>query len=704
MPTFNSYVIVYRTKNSLKFQEIKDCFPVIWKEWKVYTLRVTIQDVADRAGVSIATVSHILNKTRYVRPELVERVEKAILETGYEVKGNAGTNDLILGKKSKIAFVIPDLNGTIFNQFVNHVNHLLREYGYTLVVFITDETIETERAILQSLLADKNIAGIFLIPCARKDKVYQKVKKSRKPFVCIERGIDDPDIACVLANNEHAIYLGTRHLIRCGHNQIGILLGKMEVTTREERLNGYIRALKENGLEVNPINIRYVDTEDTSRENIFAGFPAHQFPSAFIASGNTLTHVLLHDIDAWGLSCPQDISVVGFGDDTWSDLFAPPLTILTQQIEKMSRKAVEILLCQIQGVPFEQPIERIPIDFRVRKSTRVINRGPFGESAVSVEELILTEQEALQLRQNRYKVALAFHNTNTYWSSLQEKAIRDTLGKYNVQVISVMDANFDPQLQIAQLDALQLQKPDAIIGISVDENITADKFKIVSKTTKMILIGNLPQGFNADDYYCCVSVNERENGQNAGVVLGEYFKQREHVNIGMLIYGVPFQMTQQRDESAEQVIRENYPNLHIVTKKKFFQIEDAYRACREMLTEHPEIEGMYISWERPALEAIRALEEMDRMDISISTVDLDMKVASYMAKGKLIRGISAQRPYEQGQAAALVTMQALLGKTGYKYVGVQPVRVFPYELPKVWREIMKTPIPEELYRDDALQF
>ena len=671
------------------------------QDGRVCRVKVTIQDVADRAGVSIATVSHILNKTRYVRPELVERVEKAIAETGYIGRAGTPKDGLMLGKQSEIAFVLPGLQGTIFNQFINYLNVLLREHGYTLCVMLSNESVETERVILQTLLSDKNTAGIFLIPCSKRDRVYQKVKKSRKPFVCIERSIDDPEIACVLANNEHAIYQGTRHLIRCGHDQIGILLGHEDVSTRDERLNGYLRAMRENHIEVNSRYICDVHIEQKDRPNIFAAFRTGQLPSAFIACGNTLTHALLHDINAWGLSCPQDISVVGFGDDTWSDLFDPPLTILTQDIEKMSRKAVEIMLSKLKGIPYEQPIERTPIDFRVRKSTRVINRGPFGESAISEDELVLTEQEACRLREKKYKVALAFQTTDTYWSSLQEKAIRDVLGQYNVQVISVMDAHYDPKLQIAQLDALKLQKPDAIIGIAVDENLTADKFKALSKTIKMIFVGNVPRTMQSGDYYCCISVNERENGQNAGVVLGEYFKSKDHVNIGMITHGVPYRMTQQRDDSAEQVIRESYPNLHIVSRKDFFHIEQAYDVCKQMLAEHPEIEGIYVSWDRPALEVIRALEELNRTDISISTVDLDMKVASYMAQGKMVRGLSAQRPYEQGRAAALVTMHALLG-TGkeYKYVGVQPVRVVPHELPKVWKEIMKTSIPETLYKDD----
>ncbi len=82
--------------------------------------------------------------------------------------------------------------------------------------------------------------------------------------------------------------------------------------------------------------------------------------------------------------------------------------------------------------------------------------------------------------------------------------------------------------------------------------------------------------------------------------------------------------------------------------------------------------------ERPAIEVIRALEDMNRTDISLATVDLDMKVASYMSKGKMVRSLSAQRPYEQGQAAAMVTMQALLGKEEYKYVEIQPVKVYPH--------------------------
>ena len=184
--------------------------------------------------------------------------------------------------------------------------------------------------------------------------------------------------------------------------------------------------------------------------------------------------------------------------------------------------------------------------------------------------------------------------------------IKETLNNWGVRVMAISDANFDPHLQNTQLEALIMQKPDALIALPVDEKITAAKFKELSDSVKLIFIGNVPQGFDPDDYYSCISVNERENGQNAGVILGEYFKGREYVNVGLLTHGVPFQMTHQRDESAEQVIRENYRNLNIVSKKSFVKIKSAYEVCKEMILEHPEIEGLYVSWESPALEAMRA--------------------------------------------------------------------------------------------------
>jgi ribose transport system substrate-binding protein len=118
-----------------------------------------------------------------------------------------------------------------------------------------------------------------------------------------------------------------------------------------------------------------------------------------------------------------------------------------------------------------------------------------------------------------------------------------------------------------------------------------------------------------------------------------------------------------------------------------------------LVLDHPEIQGLYVTWERPALEAIRALKELGREDIVIATTDLDMEIANYLSMGKMVIGLSSQRPYEQGVVVALATAKALLNKTEYKCIGVSPYTVLRKNLSKAWNDIIKTPIPDHLARN-----
>ncbi|MEA4854526.1 MAG: LacI family DNA-binding transcriptional regulator [Christensenella sp.] len=657
-------------------------------------MKITVKEIADLAQVSIATVSHVINKTRYVSPELAQRVRKVIEETGYSKKlegKSIAEGAFRLGKQSEVAFVVPNTHSVVYARLNMALMEYLKESGYTLATYITRDDVQWEKHILTDLMADKKIAGIFLAPAGEKNKVYEKMIRSSIPFMCLERTLPGYNVDSILVENREGLYRGTRHLILSGHERIAILLESHCLSTGNERLAGYKKALAEYNIPYDKRLVKALDLYQDNAKNIFDGADLRNLPSAFIAAGNSLTLKLLKDLDEYGLECPKDVSVVGFGDDAWSDVTNPALTTLTQDTQKMARVAVDTMMEKIKGDNVIHGEQSIPLEITVRKSTRVINRGPFGEIAVSPDEIMLTEEEEAQVREGHYKVAISFHYTGTEWTRLHESAIRDTLGKYGVQVLAVMDANFDPQLQVTQLEAIRMQRPDAIIGVPADENVTAGKFKDLSRVTKLILIGNVPQGFSPDDYWSCVSVNERENGQNAGKILGEYFKGKGLAKIGMLNHGLPFHMTKQRDGAAEQVLLENYPNVKIIDQKNFYKISNAYEVCKKMVREHPEIEGLYISWERPALEALRALEELERTDIAVVTVDLDRQIAEYMKKGEMVKGLSSQRPYEQGEAAALAAIHALLGKKQYKFIGVQPRVVRPQQLARAWRDILRMP-------------
>lgn len=658
---------------------------------------VTIKDVAKQAGVSIATVSHVINKTRYVSPELVKKVMDIVNKSGYQIKVIEKESKMQVGKNSVIAFVVPNAGSTVYSQLTTVISNCLLKEGYLLSEYFTCDDIKLEKRILMGLLTDKRIAGIILAPVSSNVKDYTKLFSSNFPFICIERSIKDDQVDCILSNNVTAMYMGTKHLIKSGHENIAIILEKHQLTTVEERLKGYRQALEDNNIKFVKQLVVDVDLyKKESCEKVIQEVYINHKPTAFIAGGNSLTLILLKTLQNMGLECPKDISVVGFGDEDWCELTDPPMTTIKQNTEEMGRLAAEKIIAKIRNKTNISHEIRVQANLSIRKSTQMIGRGPFGEKAYAPEEVSLSEDEIKQLRIADYKVGISFHYSGTAWTRLHEKGIRDTLEKFGVTVVSVTDAHFDPLLQVTQLDGLRMQKPDAIIAIPADDKITAEKFKELSKETKIVFISNVPEGFQKEDYSSCVSVNERENGQNAGILMGEYFKDYDRVKVGFINHGAPFYGTHLRDMVAEQVIHDNYSNIEIAAVENFYQIEHAYDICKEMISKYPDIKGLYISWDRPALEAIRALKELNRKDVSIFTFDLDLEIATYLAKGEYVKGLSTQRPYEQGAAVALATAKALLGQNGYKYIGVPPYVVQPKDLMHAWRDIMHETEPESL--------
>ena len=210
--------------------------------------------------------------------------------------------------------------------------------------------------------------------------------------------------------------------------------------------------------------------------------------------------------------------------------------------------------------------------------------------------------------------------------------------------------------------------------------------------TKLVFLGSIPENIPRNSYVSFVSVNEAENGSNVARLMGEYYQDRTEAKIGLINHGATFYGTRARDQAVERTLLEKYHNIRIVAVRNFSQIDNAYQVCQDMIEAHPEIEGIYVSWDRPALQAIKALRVLKREDIAVFTTDLDREIAVKMSEG-VVRGMSSQRPYEQGRAAALVVAKSLVSSDVPKYVGVQPYIVTPDELQKSWIDIFHEEIP-----------
>lgn len=656
---------------------------------------VTIKDVAKAAGVSTATVSHVINKTRYVSPELSEKVYAAIKSTGYKGKLSISKNFRV-GRMSEITYLVPNLASALYTQVGAELSRLSVREGFLFSICLTNLDRDIEEHTLAELFSNRRIAGIVLVPASNEWSDYADLLTSGVPMVFLDADFGQSPAYCVMSQYEKAMRVATTHLLENCHEKIGLLLDSQMRAVEQERLTGYRRALEKFGAVYDENNIIRLDPQQPHPTNLVKEIFREQFPTAFIAGGNRMTLILLKALEELGMECPQDVSVIGFNDDEWCEIVSPPLTAIRQDTRRIGELLFSSLARQIQGEKVEPMVEQVPATFTIRKSTQTIGRGPFGEKAVSAQEIALTEDEAESLHEKNYTVSISLHYGGTAWSRLHEMGIRNTLAKFGVKVISVTDAHFDPATQVEQLEWLRVQKPDAIIAVPTDDKITAPKFKELAKDCKLVFISNVPEGLTKDDYYSCVSVNEQENGQNAGVLLGESFRNRKHVKIGFISHGRSFYGTHLRDSVAAQVVGDRYPNLEIVDNRYFTRIEEAYDLCRQMLMTRPDIEGLYISWDRPALEAIRAIHEMGREDISIITFDLDYEIAMYLARGKMVKGMSTQRPFEQGQAAGMAVARALLGKGEYKYVGVPPYVVTADNLLRAWRDINHEPVSEEM--------
>ncbi len=654
-------------------------------------LRVTIKDIAELASVSTATVSHVLNKTRYVSPELVSRVEAAIKETGYEVKMCDWAHQFRVGKLSEIAYVFPYMDSTTYMHIGNVMSNLFARSGYTLSAYPTSDNPVLEKRILTNLLADKRIAGIVLVPTDRDPKRYKALLSSNMPIVCLNRTINSENVSSVLFENISALYKGTMHLIRNGHKRICILISNRGAVAPSERLIGYKKALLEANIPYDESLVFKCEHDNDIQQNLIDLLTLKNPPSAFITSNSRLTFKFLKSLSALDLAYPEDFSVVGFVNIEWSEAICPSLTVLTPNSTRMAQLGAEMLLDMLENKRQSDETVYLPVELIIRKSTKSIELGPDGQAPISPEQILLTGEEIKRLKSGGFKVGLSFHYGGTEWARLYERAIRETLARYGVDIVAVNEAHFNPELQIMQLQSLRLQKLDAIISLPTDEQMMTDIYKALAKETKLIMIGNGPAGLNTKDYCAFISNNECENGRNAGRLLGDLFHGKTNAKVGLINYSSS--LTSRRDWAVEQELLENYSNIELVAKESFSCIENAYQAAKELLQKHPEIEGLYVTWDRPALEVIRALKDLGRTDVLIITTDLDYEIASYMAHGEFVRGISAQRPYELGEAAALATARALLGETNFIYISVQPQSVTPLNLSRAWVEITHEGVP-----------
>ena len=328
----------------------------------------TIKDVAAHAHVSVATVSAILNRNKYVSPTLAQRVQESIAALGYE------RNSLGQGLKKQtsqtIGLIISDITNPFFTSVVRGVEDVANARGYSLILGNTDEDVKKEMGYIH-LLECKRVDGLIISATQSNHAFLRSWPVHRLPLVSIDRLPDEVSIDAVLIDNVAGARQAVEHLIALGHERIGIVTGLAGITTTDERLIGYQQALAAHGIPLDPALIAEgnsrIDGGESATLQLLTREAAR--PTALFVTSGLMIIGALQAIAQVGLRCPQDLALVGFDDFVWAGVMHPRLTTVCQPTYEIGQKAAQLLFDRIEKRDAVPQVVRLQPRLIIRESS-----------------------------------------------------------------------------------------------------------------------------------------------------------------------------------------------------------------------------------------------------------------------------------------------------------------------------------------------
>jgi DNA-binding LacI/PurR family transcriptional regulator len=309
----------------------------------------TIKDVAERAGVSTATVSRAINEPRSVSDGLKESVMEAIQELDYEPSSVA--QSLKTNRTNTLALVITDNESPFYAKIMRGVEDVALENDYSLFVSNTDEELKMEKVYLKNL-QNRATDGIILAPTGQRNDVLNQLIESGTPIVFIDRWIDQlkDRVDTVLAQNFEGSYKAVSHLLEKGHERIGIITGVRQVISSEERLEGYKKALKDQGIPIQEnLIVEGSFTIEGGTDALKTLLSLKKRPTAVFITNGKMTMGALKLLREKGYKCPEDLSLISFDDFEWFSILNPPVTAVRQDSYEIGTKSADMLLDKIES-------------------------------------------------------------------------------------------------------------------------------------------------------------------------------------------------------------------------------------------------------------------------------------------------------------------------------------------------------------------
>lgn len=304
----------------------------------------SLTDVAKIAGVSIATVSRTISHPEQVAAETRRVVQSAMEKIGYKPNRVARRLRQRGGKRHLLGLIIPDIQNPFFAEIARGVEDVAYANQFAVMLCNSDENLKKEAFYLDVMQAE-SVDGIILPPISDRDPEVIRVAESGMPVVTVDRSVEHPLISRVEVDNRQGAGEAVSHLIALGHRRIGLIAGRLSVSTARDRKLGYEDALTLHGIKINPRYIRLGDNKQASGSAL-----AHELlqlrdpPTALFVTNNLMAVGAMEAIHRLGRRIPQEVAIIGFDDLPWAEALDPPLSVVRQPAYDVGREAADLLI------------------------------------------------------------------------------------------------------------------------------------------------------------------------------------------------------------------------------------------------------------------------------------------------------------------------------------------------------------------------
>jgi LacI family transcriptional regulator len=332
----------------------------------------TMKQVAERAGVSTSTVSHVINNTRVVSEDVRERVLALIAEMRYIP--SAVARSLKNDKTQTIGMMIPNNSNPYFAELIQGIEDASFKLGYNIILCNAYDDAEKQAAYLRVLM-EKRIDGLILVASGADESLGHLLATQNTPMVLVDREVEGVEADFIESDHEQGGYIATKYLLDLGHREIACVSGPIDLLPSRDRVVGYMRALKEAGLK---FRLDYLVRSDFTSEGGFNAFrqllALEHRPTAIFASNDLMAIGGICAASEAKVRVPEELSVMGYDDIALASFSTPRLTTVAQPKYEIGEQTARMLVERIQGAALPPRREKLQTELVVRQSTAPLRR------------------------------------------------------------------------------------------------------------------------------------------------------------------------------------------------------------------------------------------------------------------------------------------------------------------------------------------